>query len=108
MSTSSAGPERAGLRQALRQSPPLLWAGLYFFCLLSGYYVLRPVREAMAASADLQTVFPPALIAWFPFPDVLYLPCLPSCFSLPLPGQPCHLLPAPWPCQPSLPPQRQH
>lgn len=65
MSTSSVGPERAGLRQALRQSPPLLWAGLYFFCLLSGYYVLRPVREAMAASADLQTVFPPALIAWF-------------------------------------------
>ncbi len=56
---------RPGLRQALRQSPPLLWAGLYFFCLLSGYYVLRPVREAMAASADLQTVFPPALIAWF-------------------------------------------
>lgn len=56
---------RPGLRAALRQSPPLLWAGLYFFCLLSGYYVLRPVREAMAASADLQTVFPPALIAWF-------------------------------------------
>lgn len=56
---------RPGLRQTLRQSPPLLWAGLYFFCLLSGYYVLRPVREAMAASADLQTVFPPALIAWF-------------------------------------------
>ncbi len=38
---------------------------LYFFCLLSGYYVLRPVREAMAASADLETVFPPVLIAWF-------------------------------------------
>ncbi len=56
---------RPGLRAAMRQSPPLLWAGLYFFCLLSGYYVLRPVREAMAASADLQTVFPPALIAWF-------------------------------------------
>ncbi len=56
---------RPGLREALRQSPPLLWAGVYFFCLLSGYYVLRPVREAMAASADLQTVFPPALITWF-------------------------------------------
>lgn len=61
----AAGRARPGLRQALRQSPPLLWAGLYFFCLLSGYYVLRPVREAMAASSDLQTVFPPALIAWF-------------------------------------------
>ncbi|WP_312318003.1 MFS transporter [Stenotrophomonas sp.] len=66
MSTpDAAGHARPGLRQSLRQSPPLLWAGLYFFCLLSGYYVLRPVREAMAASADLQTVFPPALIAWF-------------------------------------------
>ena len=54
-----------GLRAALRQSPPLLWACVYFFCLLSGYYVLRPVREAMAASADLQAVFPPALIGWF-------------------------------------------
>ncbi len=61
----SPAAARPGLRQALRQSPPLLWAGLYFFCLLSGYYVLRPVREAMAASADLQTVFPPALITWF-------------------------------------------
>ncbi|WP_313456642.1 MFS transporter [Stenotrophomonas sp.] len=66
MSTpQSQGGRRPSLRQALRQSPPLLWAGLYFFCLLSGYYVLRPVREAMAASADLQTLFPPALIAWF-------------------------------------------
>ncbi|RRU25714.1 MFS transporter [Stenotrophomonas sp. 278] len=61
----ASGHARPGLRQALRQSPPLLWAGLYFFCLLSGYYVLRPVREAMAASADPHTVFPPALIAWF-------------------------------------------
>ncbi len=66
MSTpQSQGGGRPSLRQALRQSPPLLWAGLYFFCLLSGYYVLRPVREAMAASSDLQTVFPPSLIAWF-------------------------------------------
>ncbi|KRG64909.1 membrane protein [Stenotrophomonas humi] len=53
------------LIQALRESPALLWSFLYFFCLLSGYYVLRPVREAMAASADLQTIFPTALIAWF-------------------------------------------
>ncbi len=50
---------------ALRASPPLLWAFLYFFCLLSGYYVLRPVREAMGASADVRAVFPPWLIDWF-------------------------------------------
>ncbi len=52
-------------RSALRESPPLLWAFLYFFCLLSGYYVLRPVREAMGASADVQAVFPPWMIESF-------------------------------------------
>jgi ATP:ADP antiporter, AAA family len=50
---------------ALAESPPLLWAFLYFFCLLSGYYVLRPVREAMGASSDVQAVFPPAMIEFF-------------------------------------------
>ena len=54
-----------GLRGAMAQSPPLLWSFLYFFCLLSGYYVLRPVREAMAASSDVEAVFPPALVAFF-------------------------------------------
>lgn len=53
------------LWQALSDSPALWWSFLYFFCLLSGYYVLRPVREAMAASSDLQAIFPPSLIAWF-------------------------------------------
>jgi len=52
-------------RTALRDSPPLFWAFLYFFSLLSGYYVLRPVREAMGASADVQAVFPPSMIAFF-------------------------------------------
>ncbi len=53
------------LRGALRESPPLVWAFLYFFCLLSGYYVLRPVREAMGASADVAAVFPLAMIEFF-------------------------------------------
>lgn len=52
-------------RGALRRSPPLIWAFLYFFCLLSGYYVLRPVREAMGASADVHAVFPPWIIEVF-------------------------------------------
>lgn len=52
-------------RDALRQSPPLIWAFLYFFCLLSGYYVLRPVREAMSASADVRAVLPPWIIEAF-------------------------------------------
>ena len=50
---------------ALSESPPLLWSFLYFFCLLSGYYVLRPVREAMGASSDVAAVFPPAMIEFF-------------------------------------------
>ena len=67
MSDAAYGPlERLGrFRAALAESPPLLWSFLYFFCLLSGYYVLRPVREAMAASSDVEAVFPPALIDYF-------------------------------------------
>jgi AAA family ATP:ADP antiporter len=30
----------------------LVWSFLFFFCLLSGYYVLRPVRDALAVSVD--------------------------------------------------------
>ncbi|MEE7559303.1 MFS transporter, partial [Xanthomonas sp. Kuri4-2] len=65
---SEPTPPRRGLsrlRGALGESPPLAWAFLYFFCLLSGYYVLRPVREAMGASSDVAAVFPPAMIAFF-------------------------------------------
>lgn len=66
MDPSSPATTRLGrFRAALSESPPLLWAFVYFFCLLSGYYVLRPVREAMAASSDIEAVFPPALIAFF-------------------------------------------
>ncbi|PJK13121.1 MFS transporter [Lysobacteraceae bacterium NML120232] len=52
------------LRTELANSPSLLWALLYFFCLLCGYYVLRPVREAMGASADVEAIFPQAMIDW--------------------------------------------
>jgi AAA family ATP:ADP antiporter len=30
----------------------LAWSFLFFFCLLGGYYVLRPVRDALAVSVD--------------------------------------------------------
>ncbi|GAE53052.1 ATP/ADP translocase [Xanthomonas arboricola pv. pruni str. MAFF 311562] len=49
----------------MRSSPPLAWSFLYFFCLLSGYYVLRPVREAMSASADVEAIFPTGMTAFF-------------------------------------------
>lgn len=64
--TDTATTGRIGrLRSALGDSPALLWSFLYFFCLLSGYYVLRPVREAMSASNDMATLFPPAMIEFF-------------------------------------------
>ena len=66
MTEATATTGRLGrFRSALDESPPLLWSFLYFFCLLSGYYVLRPVREAMGASNDVATVFPPAMIEFF-------------------------------------------
>lgn len=49
---------------ALKASPPLWWSMLYFFFLLTGYMVLRPVRDAMGASDDAAAVFPQALIDW--------------------------------------------
>lgn len=47
----------AGLRGALRDFPPLIWAALYFFFLLTGYYILRPVRDAMGSTQNLQLLF---------------------------------------------------
>jgi ATP:ADP antiporter, AAA family len=41
------------------------WSFLYFFSLLCGYYVLRPVRDAMGASSDVLAVFPVAMVDWF-------------------------------------------
>ncbi len=52
------------LRTALADSPPLWWSLLYFFSLLCGYYVVRPVRDAMGASGEADTVFPRWLIDW--------------------------------------------
>lgn len=66
MTDSMALSQRvAQFRDTLHDHPPLWWSFLYFFCLLTGYYVLRPVRDAMGASADVAAVFPPAMIAWF-------------------------------------------
>lgn len=82
-------------RAALGESPPLLWSFLYFFCLLSGYYVLRPARDAMGASSDVAAVFPPVLIAFFaergiPLKD-LVLQVLSTCtFLLILLAQPLY------------------
>ncbi len=65
MNSPSPASRLDRFRAAFAESPPLLWAMLYFFCLLTGYYLLRPVREAMGASSDVATVFPPGMIDWF-------------------------------------------
>ena len=52
----------------LRTTPQLWWAMAFFFCLLCGYYVLRPVRDAMGASADMQALFPQT---WLTFAEGL-------------------------------------
>lgn len=54
----------ARFHAALLASPHLWWALLYFFSLLCGYYVLRPVRDAMGASSDPAVVFPTWLLRW--------------------------------------------
>ncbi|MGY0634918.1 NTP/NDP exchange transporter [Luteimonas sp. A478] len=65
MTTPPSSTSRlARFRAALSASPPLWWALVYFFCLLCGYYVLRPVRDAMGASSDPATVFPAWLLEW--------------------------------------------
>jgi AAA family ATP:ADP antiporter len=94
--TQGASSGRIGrFRAALAESPPLLWSFQYFFCLLSGYYVLRPVRDAMGASSEVEAVFPPVLIEFFAargFPlKELVLQVLASCtFLLILVAQPVY------------------
>jgi len=39
------------------ESPAFLWSFLYFFLLLTAYYVLRPVRDALGSTQNLQWLF---------------------------------------------------
>jgi ATP:ADP antiporter, AAA family len=65
MTESQKIGDRIGrLARAMRENPPLIWSFLYFFCLLTGYYVLRPVRDAMGSSAEIQDIFPGWFIQW--------------------------------------------
>ena len=60
----ATGARSRGFLASLRESPALLWSFLYFFFLLTGYYVLRPVRDALGASSEVEAVFPRRMIAW--------------------------------------------
>lgn len=44
--------------------PALPISAIYFFCLLCGYYLLRPVRDAFGASPEVAAIFPQWLIDW--------------------------------------------
>lgn len=52
------------LRKAMTEVPALPISAIYFFCLLCGYYLLRPVRDAFGASPEVEAVFPQWLISW--------------------------------------------
>jgi len=52
------------LRKAMTEVPALPISAIYFFCLLCGYYLLRPVRDAFGASPEVEAVFPQWLITW--------------------------------------------
>ncbi len=53
----AGGGLRGWLQRALGARPgelgALVWAFLYFFCLLAGYYVLRPLRDEMGIEGGL-------------------------------------------------------
>jgi AAA family ATP:ADP antiporter len=88
-----AAPPKGVLRWLLdverAELPALAWSFAYFFCLLCGYYVLRPIRDAFGSEYPLRWLFlatfltllvltPPygALVARFPrrvFLPIVYL-----------------------------------
>ena len=54
------------LRAERHEWPALGWAFVYFFLLLAAYYVLRPVRDALAVQAgagQLQWLFTATFVA---------------------------------------------
>lgn len=38
------------------ERPVMLWSFLFFFCLLAGYFILRPIREQMATAGGLENI----------------------------------------------------
>ena len=67
MSLPNAEPRPTSLLRLLGverdEAAALAWSFLYFFSLLTGYYVLRPVRDAMGATGQLQWLFTGTFIA---------------------------------------------
>lgn len=51
---------RAGLRRLIRVEPgevgALLWSFACFFCILCGYYILRPLRDEMGVQGGVENL----------------------------------------------------
>ncbi len=52
-------------KASTEQSPAMFWSFGYFFLLLTSYYILRPIRDAMGAASNVLDVFPAMMINWF-------------------------------------------
>ncbi len=62
MSIPAVPPPRATWHETVLgarrdELPALGWSFVYFFSLLCGYYVLRPIRDAMGSDYPLQWLF---------------------------------------------------
>ncbi len=61
MNTKSAEDETDGLLKRVlgierHELFGVAWSFLYFFCILSSYYMLRPIRESMAVGSGPDTI----------------------------------------------------
>ncbi|MBA3564138.1 MAG: MFS transporter [Gammaproteobacteria bacterium] len=51
-----AGPLAKLIDARTAELPAALWAFAYFFCLLSGYYILRPLRDEMGIASGVENM----------------------------------------------------
>jgi MFS family permease len=64
--TRSTPMLRRGLPLAPGEAAPALWSFAYFFCVLASYYLLRPVRDALAADRGVEQLpLLPGVYAFF-------------------------------------------
>lgn len=51
-----SGPLRRLIDVREGEVPALLWASLFYFCVLFAYYVIRPIRDAMGAESGVENL----------------------------------------------------
>ena len=72
MTTPPTGSDRHWLQRVVDVRPnevaAMLWSCVYFFCLLSGYYIIRPFRDEMAVAGGTRNIpwlFTATMVAMF-------------------------------------------